>query len=64
MLAPEGSTQVMGVVVTVEVATNFTGVPGQVCMVDGVMVNTGLGATTTVVVCGELQNNADVAVMV
>jgi hypothetical protein len=64
MVAPAGKTQVIGVVVIVDVATNFTGVPGQVCRLSGVIVNTGFGATTTGVVCGELQNSADVAVIV
>lgn len=64
MLAPAGSTQVMGVVLTDEVATNFTGVPGHVCMVNGAILNEGFGATTTVVVCGELQKAPDVAVIV
>ena len=64
ILAPEGNTQLILPVVTEDVATNFTGVPGQVCTVDGVIDKTGLGATTTVILCGELQNAPDVAVMV
>ena len=64
IVAPAGKTQVICVLVTVLVATNFTGVPGQAMALAGTTVITGFGATTMVCVCGELQNAGLVAVKV
>ena len=56
IVAPAGKgSQLMGEVVTVDVATNFIGTPGQEIGVAVVMVNTGLGATIILADCGELQ---------
>ena len=55
MVAPAGSTQVIGVVVTLDVATNLTGVFGHAIADVGAMVTMGLGATTINADTGELQ---------
>ncbi|MBK8519332.1 MAG: hypothetical protein IPL54_00135 [Chitinophagaceae bacterium] len=55
IVAPPGNTQLMGVVVTVDVATNVTGVLGHAIADAGRIVNTGLGATTINADTGELQ---------
>jgi hypothetical protein len=56
MVAPAGKgSQLMGDVVTVEVATNLICVPGHAVAEVGAMVNIGFGATTMVTDTGELQ---------
>ena len=66
MVAPPGNTQLMGVVVTVDVATNVTGVFGHAMADTGTIVKTGLGAITMKADTGELQYapGAPVPVMV
>jgi len=55
IVAPAGKTQLIGVVVTFDVATNFTGSPGQALAVAGTTDKLGLGATIIVAETGELQ---------
>ena len=55
IVAPVGNTQEMGVVVTLDVATNLTGVFGHAIADTGAMVTMGRGATTINSDTGELQ---------
>ena len=55
MVAPPGKPQLIGEVVTLDVATNLTGVLGHAIGSVGAMVKMGLGATTINSDTGELQ---------
>ena len=55
MVAPPGKPQLIGEVVILDVATNFTGVLGHAIGNVGAMVKMGLGATTINSDTGELQ---------